>query len=155
LGIGNGSSKIITEGNAVYQSIQSNDAGKMVALYSNPQTPEEVYVFDGLQPRRLTHVQDEFLSNLKLAHVKGFTSISADKTEVSGILYTPDSTAKKCRWFFSFMEDQLRRMIILSMNQGKYLPLLDLPLLQSITVAAVGEVLHFQEPFMLIGVIRK
>ncbi|MFZ9741951.1 MAG: prolyl oligopeptidase family serine peptidase [Chitinophagaceae bacterium] len=95
LGIGNGSSKIITKGNAVYQSIQSNDAGKMVALYSNPQTPEEVYVFDGLQPRRLTHVQDEFLSNLKLAHVKGFTSISADKTEVSGILYTPDSTAKK------------------------------------------------------------
>lgn len=94
-GVGNGSRKMITEGNAVYQSLQSNEAGKMTAIYSNPQTPDEVYVFDGVQPRRLTHLQDEFLSNIKLADVKGFTSISADKTVVSGILYTPDSNAKR------------------------------------------------------------
>jgi len=94
LGVGNGLRKAITEGNAVFQSLQSNEAGKLTAIYSNPQTPDEVYVFDGAQPRRLTHVQDEFLSNIKLADVKGFTSISADKTVVSGILYTPDSSVK-------------------------------------------------------------
>ena len=85
----------ITKGNAVYSSIQSNDAGQVVALYSDPYTPEEVYCIDNGSPRRLTQEQDQFVKNFQLSHVTGFKAIAADRSEVSGILYLPDSTKKK------------------------------------------------------------
>lgn len=94
LGVGNGSKKPVTSGNSVFASLHANAAGKMVAMFSDPQTPDEVYAFDALQPRRVTHEHDAFLSIVKPVYVKGFQSTSADKTLVSGILYLPDSSAR-------------------------------------------------------------
>lgn len=90
-----GSVQSITKGEAVYSGLQSNEAGKMVVLYSDPQTPEEIYCLDQNAPRRLTHAQDAFLENLTLSFVSGFKATTADKSEVNGILYLPDTSKRK------------------------------------------------------------
>lgn len=56
---------------------------------SDPQTPEEIYILENGQPRRLTHHMDEFLAPLSLASVEGFSSGSSDGTQVSGLLFRP------------------------------------------------------------------
>lgn len=90
-----GATQQLTKGEAVFSAIQSNKTGKIVVLYSDPQTPEEIYCFENNKQRRLTFEQETFLKNLKLAHVKGFTAVAADKSEVGGILYVPDSSKRK------------------------------------------------------------
>ncbi|MEY3151651.1 MAG: hypothetical protein RLZZ333_248 [Bacteroidota bacterium] len=90
-----GATQQLTKGEAVFSAIQSNKTGKIVLLYSDPQTPEEIYCFENNKQRRLTFEQETFLKNLKLAHVKGFTAVAADKSEVGGILYVPDSSKRK------------------------------------------------------------
>ena len=95
IGIENNGVELLTKGNAVFSSIQSNDAGKIVLLYSDVQTPEEIYCFENNTPRRLTHEQDSFLKNLQLSKVTGFKAVAGDKSEVNGILYLPDSSKRK------------------------------------------------------------
>jgi dipeptidyl aminopeptidase/acylaminoacyl peptidase len=95
INIETGSVQSVTKGDAVFSSIQSNDEGKMVALFSDPQTPEEIYCLDNNIPRRLTHEQDAFLKNLQLSHVRGFKAMTEDKSEVNGILYLPDTSKRK------------------------------------------------------------
>jgi len=85
---------LVTNAEAVYSGLSANDRGQMVALYSDPHTPNEIYVLDGETPRKVTKVHDEFLAGLKSIYVKGFKSISSDKTIVSGILYLPDSVSR-------------------------------------------------------------
>jgi dipeptidyl aminopeptidase/acylaminoacyl peptidase len=45
--------------------------------------------------RRLTHHQQAWLEKVKLAYVKPFKSVSKDGTQVSGLLFTPDSLTNK------------------------------------------------------------
>lgn len=84
----------ITSEDAVYSNLQSNDAGQVVMLFSDPHTPAEIYTLENGETRKLTHIQDSFLSSIKKIHVQGFQSISVDKNLVSGILYLPDAGAK-------------------------------------------------------------
>lgn len=90
---GKGYTKITSE-DAVYSNLQSNDAGQVVMLFSDPHTPAEIYTLENGKTRKLTHIQDSFLSSIKKIHVQGFQSVSADKNLVSGILYLPDAAAK-------------------------------------------------------------
>ncbi len=90
-----GAAQQLTKGEAVFSAIQSNKTGKIVLLYSDTQTPEEIYCFENNKQRRLTFEQEAFLRNLKLAHVKGFTAVAADNSVVGGILYVPDSSKRK------------------------------------------------------------
>lgn len=85
----------IAGGEDVFNALSTFDGKTMTALYSNPHQPNEVWLIEAERPRRLTHVQDEFLAAHRQVVVQGFQSTSADKTKVSGILYLPDSTAKK------------------------------------------------------------
>ena len=95
INIETGAVQMITKGDAVYSSLQSNEAGKLVALFSDPQTPEEIYCIENSTTRRLTHEHDALLKNLQLAQVSGFKATTPDKTEVGGILYLPDSSKRK------------------------------------------------------------
>ena len=79
INIENNAVQALTKGDAVFSAIQSNDAGKLVALFSDSKTPEEVYCFDNNIPRRLTHEQDAFLKNLQLSQVIGFKAATVDK----------------------------------------------------------------------------
>lgn len=85
----------ITKEEAVYQSLHSNTKGDLVALYSYPDMPEEIYLFEKGKFSQVTHVHKTLMLTFKKIYKKGFTSTSKDGTKVSGILYLPDSTSKK------------------------------------------------------------
>ena len=79
----------VTGGNRAYSGLEPVSAGNWLAMYSEPQTPGELYALEHGTPRRLTHVHDEFLAPLSLATVEGFTSKSKDGATVSNLLYRP------------------------------------------------------------------
>jgi len=90
-----GEAKPLTHEMGVYNSLDRNANGNLVALYSSPNIPSEIYTATtNFQFQQLTHVQDSFLAPLKKIVVKGFSAIASDKNKVNGILYLPDSTSK-------------------------------------------------------------
>ena len=78
----------------VYNSVNMNDKGKMAALLSTPNTPNEIYLNEGYGFKQLTHIQDNFINSTQKIVVKGFTATASDNNKVNGILYLPDSAAK-------------------------------------------------------------
>jgi len=91
-----GEVKALTTEMAVYNAIDLNENGTMVALYSNTATPNEIYIASSNNNfQKITHLQDAFLAPLKKLVVKGISAIASDKNKVNGILYLPDSNAKK------------------------------------------------------------
>jgi len=91
-----GEVKPFTSEMGVYNGLNSNDNGTMVALYSNTSTPNEIYITrNNNNFQRITHLQDAFIAPLKKVVVKGISAIASDKNKVNGILYLPDSNAKK------------------------------------------------------------
>jgi dipeptidyl aminopeptidase/acylaminoacyl peptidase len=87
-------SELLTNEMGVYSSMDMNEKGDIVFLFSNLETPNEVYSFQNKTSKRLTHLQDAFTSKLKKGYHRGFQSTSSDGTLVSGILHLPDSGAK-------------------------------------------------------------
>jgi dipeptidyl aminopeptidase/acylaminoacyl peptidase len=91
-----GEVKAVTSELAVYNALDMNDQGTMVALYSNSATPNEIYIAqNATRFEKITHLQDAFLAPLKKVVVKGISATSSDKNKVNGILYLPDSNEKK------------------------------------------------------------
>jgi dipeptidyl aminopeptidase/acylaminoacyl peptidase len=86
---------LLTNDMGVYSSMDMNAKGDIVFLYSNLETPNEIYSFQNSTTKRLTHLQDRFVTHFKKGYHKGFQSVSADGTLVSGVLHLPDSNAKK------------------------------------------------------------
>ena len=86
--------ELLTNEMGVYSSMDMNDKGDIVFLFSNLETPNEVYSFQNKTSKRLTHLQDAITSKLKKGYHRGFQSTSSDGTLVSGILHLPDSGAK-------------------------------------------------------------
>ena len=79
----------------VYNGINMNEKGKMVALFSTPNQPTEVFLNEGAGFKQVTHVQDAFVNSIQKVVVKGFSAIASDNNKVNGILFLPDSNAKK------------------------------------------------------------
>jgi len=86
--------ELLTNEMGVYTSMDMNDKGDMVLMYSNLETPSEIYSYQNKTTKRLTHLQDAFVASLKKGYHKGFQSTSSDGTIVSSILHLPDSGAK-------------------------------------------------------------
>lgn len=91
------SGKIITVNKGMYSiaDIATNTSGNCVVQKTDPYTPAELFALEGGKLRRLTFHQQAWLAGVKLAHVAGFESTSADGTMVNGIVLTPDSSVKK------------------------------------------------------------
>ena len=79
----------------VYNGINMNEKGKMAALFSTPNQPNEVFLNEGAGFKQLTHVQDAFVNSIQKVVVKGFSATASDNNKVNGILFLPDSNAKK------------------------------------------------------------
>jgi dipeptidyl aminopeptidase/acylaminoacyl peptidase len=94
-GLSGNDAKPITAADGVYSALHMNEKGDRVALYSNPQRPNEICLWKNDRFEPITRLQDTFLSPLKKLHVRGITATSSDKNQVNGILYTTDSTATK------------------------------------------------------------
>ena len=86
--------KLITNEMGAYSSIEVGSNGELLALYSDVNTPNEIYLKKENGFKRLTYISNEFLAPLKPIYVKGIEAIASDKNNVSGILYLPDSTAR-------------------------------------------------------------
>ena len=86
--------ELLTNEMGVYSAMDMNDKGDMVLLFSNLETPNEIYSFQNKTAKRLTHLQDRFVASVKKGYHKGFQSTSSDGTIVSGILHLPDSNAR-------------------------------------------------------------
>lgn len=80
--------------NDVFSALSTFDGKTFVALFSDVHTPNEIWLMEKEQAYRVTRLQDDFTSRHQQVFVKGFQSISADNTKVSGILYLPDSSAR-------------------------------------------------------------
>lgn len=93
--INNGKISTVNKGTYSITDINTNLSGNWVVQKTDPYTPAELFALEGGKLRRLTFHQQAWLSNVKLAHVEGFESTSADGTQVNGIVLTPDSNAKK------------------------------------------------------------
>jgi dipeptidyl aminopeptidase/acylaminoacyl peptidase len=87
--------ELLTNEMGVYSSMDMNEKGDIVFLFSDLETPNEIYSFQNSTTKRLTHLQDRFVTHFKKGYHKGFQSVSADGTLVSGVLHLPDSNAKK------------------------------------------------------------
>jgi dipeptidyl aminopeptidase/acylaminoacyl peptidase len=89
------SHKAVTDDEGVYSGIHINGKGQLIALYSDMNTPNEIYVYNGKGFDRTTNTQQDVFTGLKPIYKKGFQSVSDDGTLVSGIIYLPDSASKK------------------------------------------------------------
>lgn len=93
--VNNGKINTVNKGLYSIADITTNLSGNWVVQKTDPYTPAELFALEGGKLRRLTFHQQAWLANVKLAHVEGFESASADGTLVNGIVLTPDSNAKK------------------------------------------------------------
>ena len=85
----------VTTDMGVYSSLNRNLKGEMAVLYSNPDLPNEIYYSNSSGFKRVTHIQDLYTAPLRKIYKKGFSAVASDKNIVSGILYMPDSTARR------------------------------------------------------------
>lgn len=93
--INTGASDYITDKEGAFSSLDIGKDGRMVALYSNATTPNEIYTNTNGTFTKVSTFSTAFLAPLKLSYVKGFSCQSVDKNTVTGILYLPDSAARK------------------------------------------------------------
>ena len=93
--INTGASDYITDKEGAFSSFDIGKDGRMVALYSNSTTPNEIYTNTNGTFTKVSTFSTAFLAPLKLSYVKGFSCQSVDKNTVTGILYLPDSAARK------------------------------------------------------------
>lgn len=93
--VSTGQHQYITNETGRYGSLEVGLDGRMLALFSDPSTPNEIYVSEKSSFKRVTKFSDEFLAPLKQIHVSGIECMASDKNEVHGILYLPEEGAKK------------------------------------------------------------
>ncbi len=79
----------VAGGERAFGSLEPVSATTWLTLSSDPQHPGELFALENGTPRQLTHIHDDFLAQLQLATVTGFTSISKDGTRVSNVLFRP------------------------------------------------------------------
>ncbi|MEI9911047.1 MAG: hypothetical protein WDO71_16050 [Bacteroidota bacterium] len=93
----------IIGGNRSFNSLERHPNGNWITSMTSSQLPSEFYALENNNLRRLTKVQDDFVSPLSLASVEKFTSKSKDGATVSNLLYLPANAAKKnYRWYFLY-----------------------------------------------------
>ncbi|MDR6941321.1 S9 family peptidase [Mucilaginibacter pocheonensis] len=97
INVNNGKISTLIKGMYSISDINTNASGNVVVAESDPYTPAEMFAVEGDKLRRLTFHHQAWLNTVKLAHVSGFQSRSVDGTDVSGILFKPDSVAGK-KW---------------------------------------------------------
>ena len=79
----------LIEGDRVFNSLELHPGGNWITSSSDPQMPSEFYALENGSLRRLTKVQDEFISSVNLAPVQKIVSTSKDGNKVSNLLFTP------------------------------------------------------------------
>ncbi len=84
-----GSVERLLAGERDVQDFDVAKGGQIVVLESQPHLPPEISAAEGGAARRVTHTNDEFLKQVKLAPVERFTARSKDGTPIQGFLVRP------------------------------------------------------------------
>jgi dipeptidyl aminopeptidase/acylaminoacyl peptidase len=79
----------VLDGRQVVSAPSVGGAGHMAFLLSTPKAPNEVFAFEGGQPRALSHQNDAWLKEVELAPVVETRFHSRDGTEVHGFIALP------------------------------------------------------------------
>ena len=110
----------LMEGDRVFNSLELHPDGNWITTMSDPQTPQEFYALENGNLRRLTKLQDEFISTVNLASVQKIVSTSKDGNTVSNLLFTPPgSDGKNIPAVFYIHGDRWDRMITVLILRGK------------------------------------
>lgn len=62
---------------------------RIAIIDSTVDRPDEIFALENGKPRRLTHLNDDWLAGVKLAKVEEITATSKDGTSINGFLVTP------------------------------------------------------------------
>lgn len=81
--------KRVVTGDRVVRDVHPGLTGDVVFLMSVAHRPDEVFALEDGRPRRLTHVNDEFLEGVRLGPVRNVHFRSRDGTEIEGWLTLP------------------------------------------------------------------
>ncbi len=87
--VASGNMTKMIEGDRVFNSLELHPGGNWITTMSDPQTPAEFYALENGSLRRLTKIQDEFVTAINLASVQKIVSTSKDGNKVSNLLFTP------------------------------------------------------------------
>jgi dipeptidyl aminopeptidase/acylaminoacyl peptidase len=79
----------LVEGDRAFSTLEQHPNGQWITSMSDPQTPPEFYALENGGLRRLTKIQDEFVTSFQLASVQKITSTSKDGAKISNLLFTP------------------------------------------------------------------
>jgi dipeptidyl aminopeptidase/acylaminoacyl peptidase len=81
--------RLITQKSVITNLSQGPLDGAFAGLQATDTTPPEVVAIEGGRVRRLSHQNDQWLSNVMLGATEEFTSTSKDGTEVHGLIVKP------------------------------------------------------------------
>ena len=93
--VSSGKMNKIIGGNRSFNSLELHPNGNWITSMTNPQLPSEFYALENSNLRRLTKIQDDFVSSLSLASVEKFISKSKDGATVSSLIYLPANSNKE------------------------------------------------------------
>ncbi len=95
LNLQNNAIETIAGGEKSYANIErAPGSDALVAAMSGPYLPTELYALENNMVRQLTHIQDSFIEKIAFGKVQGFTSVSKDGNNVSGILTLPPNATE-------------------------------------------------------------
>lgn len=83
----------LVSGVQVVEALDFINDRHIALLVSTPDRPEEVFLWEGGRPRRLTSANDELLEQVRLATVEKVRFPSADGTAIEGFIYSPAEEA--------------------------------------------------------------
>jgi dipeptidyl aminopeptidase/acylaminoacyl peptidase len=87
---GGGRIERLTDAHAVVNAFDIGPRGRIAMLQTDARHPDEIFALDGGKPRRLTHQNDAWLGEIRLAEVSDIAAPSSnDQATVHGMLVTP------------------------------------------------------------------
>lgn len=93
--VASGKMNKLIEGDRAFNSLELHPNGSWITAMTDPQMPEEFYALENGSLRRLSKVNDEFISSVNLAAVQKVVSTSKDGNKVSSLLFTPPGSDGK------------------------------------------------------------
>ncbi len=88
----------LVAGRRVVSAISAGPGGKLAILAGTPGEPEEVFAFEGREPRRLSRQNETWLAEVRLGSVEETSFRSKDGTEIHGFLVKPPDFAAGKRY---------------------------------------------------------
>ena len=85
----------ILSGRRVVSALSMSRGGRVAVRIGSPEEPEEIFALDNGEARRLSHQNDAWLAEVRLARTEETSFSSRDRTEIHGFLVLPPGDGEK------------------------------------------------------------